>query len=312
MVEPAVGERITWPHTEHLKGRAKLVVANVASVTATSVMLSDGTFIPFDFLVLAPGNGGLVGKPTHTTLAARRAFFVAEAARIGAAKSILIVGGGPVGVELAGEIVTDFPGKKVLLVHSGASLMDSGMAGDSFAGKFSGNITAAARSAGVKVLTNARMTRTADGVFGGTTESGEDVSADLVYDCTGSRPSTAFLQGNIPLSPSGYIKVEKTLQVVGKSNVFALGDAADTGDLKQGYTARDQAALVCANIEAALAKRGLKALKPAPVMIFVSVGRKAGVGLLPMCGGCVVGSGMVAGIKSKGLFIDDTRKDHGV
>jgi NADH dehydrogenase FAD-containing subunit len=37
-----------------------------------------------------------------------------ENARLQAAETVLIIGGGPVGVELAGEIATDFPNKKVL------------------------------------------------------------------------------------------------------------------------------------------------------------------------------------------------------
>jgi NADH dehydrogenase FAD-containing subunit len=37
----------------------------------------------------------------------------AENKKIVAAQSILIIGGGPVGVELAGEIVVDYPDKKV-------------------------------------------------------------------------------------------------------------------------------------------------------------------------------------------------------
>lgn len=39
----------------------------------------------------------------------------AENKKIVAAQSILIIGGGPVGVELAGELVVDFPDKKVCI-----------------------------------------------------------------------------------------------------------------------------------------------------------------------------------------------------
>ncbi len=37
----------------------------------------------------------------------------ADNKKLEAADSVLIIGGGPVGVELAGEIVVDFPTKKV-------------------------------------------------------------------------------------------------------------------------------------------------------------------------------------------------------
>ena len=37
-----------------------------------------------------------------------------ENAKLQAAETVLIIGGGPVGVELAGEVATDFPNKKVI------------------------------------------------------------------------------------------------------------------------------------------------------------------------------------------------------
>ncbi|KAK9114825.1 hypothetical protein Syun_021622 [Stephania yunnanensis] len=43
--------------------------------------------------------------------------------KIKSVDSILIIGGGPTGVELAGEIVTDFPEKKVTVVHRGSRLL---------------------------------------------------------------------------------------------------------------------------------------------------------------------------------------------
>ena len=41
----------------------------------------------------------------------------AENKKLVAANSVLIIGGGPVGVELAGEIAVDFPTKKVMTIH---------------------------------------------------------------------------------------------------------------------------------------------------------------------------------------------------
>ena len=314
-VEPAVGERITWKHEAHLKGRAKLVVGTVTGITSDAVKLSSGASVPYDYLVLAPGNTGSVGKPVHATLAERRAFFVAEAARLKAASSVLIIGGGPVGVELAGEIVTDMPGKKVTLVHSGSALLDSGMAGDAFAGAFANRLTETVKAAGVNVLLGSRVQRNADGTFGTLTDKGADVTADVVYDCTGSKPATAFLKDShaVKLTADGYIVVEKTLRVPQTTNVFALGDAAATGHMKQGYASRPQAALVVANLLACSSKKGLKNLgAPGGPMMLVSFGRKGGLGMLPMCGGCIAGPGMTAGIKSKELFIDHTRSDHGI
>lgn len=85
-----------------------------------ALQLTDGRTVPYDYLVLAPGMGGTTGRPSHPTLAERRAFYFAEAERIGHAKSVLIVGGGPVGSELAGEIITEFPVRRARVLQQPA------------------------------------------------------------------------------------------------------------------------------------------------------------------------------------------------
>lgn len=54
----------------------------------------------------------------------RLVHYEAEYDKIKSANSILIVGGGPTGVELAGELSIDFPEKKVTLVHRGSRLLE--------------------------------------------------------------------------------------------------------------------------------------------------------------------------------------------
>ena len=286
----------------------------MSAVTPIAVQLTSGASVPYDYLVLAPGITGSVGKPMQATqLAERRAFFVAEAARLRSASSVLIIGGGPVGVELAGEIMTEMPGKKITLVHTGSALMDAGLAGDTFAGAFAGRLTDTVKKAGVNVLLGSRVERNADGTFGTKTDKGLDVSADIVYNCTSSKPATAFLKDSaVKLTADGYIAVDKTLLATGTTNIFALGDAAATGHMKQGYASRSQAALVVSNLLASHRKKGLKNLgPPGGPMMMVSFGRSGGLGMLPLCGGCIAGPGFVS-IKSKDLFIEPTRSDHGI
>ena len=196
--------------------------------------------------------------------------------------------------------------------------MDSGMAGAAFAGAFAAKLTAQLRAMGVRVLTGARVARNADGTFAARTEAGAPLAGDLVYDCTGATPNTTFLapaaggDAAIALTAAGFVAVDASLRAVGAPNVFASGDAADTGGLKVGYASRPQADLVVENVLASIAKRPLGTLAQAPLLMFVSTGRRGGVGLLPLCGGCVVGSGCVAGVKSKGLFVDKVRKEFGI
>ena len=317
MVEPSLASRMAWKHADHLKGAAKLLVGTVARVTAEAVELADGTSVPYDYLVLAPGSGGGVGKPTEATLEARIKAFEADAARIKAASAVTIVGGGPTGVELAGEIITQFPGKKVTLVHGGPALLPQ------LVPKAQKLVLSELIRMGCVVLTGEKVPRTASGTLGSKTEQGHDIAADVVFDCTGSKPHTAFCAApgshpGIKLDAGGFITVNKELRAPDAANVFALGDAAATEDAKQGYLAvTNQVPTVVANILAAVSKpKG--AAKEAAVgpkdMMIVTLGRANGVAQFP--GGYVVGgcwmSWLPTMIKSKGLFIDKKRGEHGV
>ena len=41
---------------------------------------------------------------------------------------IVVIGGGPVGLELAGELATDYPNKKVIVMHNREEILDDRMA----------------------------------------------------------------------------------------------------------------------------------------------------------------------------------------
>ena len=41
---------------------------------------------------------------------------------------IVVIGGGPVGLELAGELATDYPNKKITLMHNREQILDDRMA----------------------------------------------------------------------------------------------------------------------------------------------------------------------------------------
>ena len=80
------------------------------------------------------------------------------------------------------------------------------------------------------------------------------------------------------------------------------------------YKAGLHVEIVLKNIPALLLK---KPLVPYPVqgpggeMIFLTLGPKAGTGFLPKLWGIVLGDFVVAGAKSKGLFISNGRKNVG-
>ena len=108
IVEPKFAQRSVVKHSEYLKA-ARHVQSAAESVSGSEVITSSGNRVPYDFLVIATGT--TFSGPT--TKSERIKMFEAEKKKLSAANSVLIIGGGPVGVELAGEIATDFPEKKV-------------------------------------------------------------------------------------------------------------------------------------------------------------------------------------------------------
>lgn len=90
----------------------KVVRGAVASVKGTTVSLADGSDLSGDYLVLACGGGSVAmpnGMPDDATSSAAFKLKLKEKQTvIKEAQRILIVGGGPVGIELAGASRKNF------------------------------------------------------------------------------------------------------------------------------------------------------------------------------------------------------------
>ncbi|XP_024542924.1 apoptosis-inducing factor 2-like [Selaginella moellendorffii] len=305
-VEPSFAERSIVPYSEFLT-QVELVQSAAVSVSSSpaQVSTSTGRKLPYDFLVISTGSHAK-GAPTRRD---RIQEILADHERLKRASSILVVGGGPVGVELAGEIVTDFPEKSVSLVQGGPRLIE--FLGPSASTKALNWLT----SKSVRVLLKERITSSASPpIF--TTESGKQIPADTHFVCTGSRPSSSWLKGTFledSLDGNGRLRVDSALLVSGTRNVFACGDITDLKEIKQGFLAEKHAKVVAANIRKLTndADCGdLRCYCPLErAMGLVSLGRHAGVAQLPF--GTFVG--WIPGlVKSRDLFVGKTRKGLGL
>ncbi|KAH9611423.1 hypothetical protein KSS87_009822 [Heliosperma pusillum] len=229
--------------------------------------------------------------------------------KIKSSKAILIVGGGPTGVELAGEIATQFPDKKITLVNRGSRLL-------SFIGpKASQKSLEWLISKKVEVLLNQTVNLKSSSKDVYETSEGETIVADAYFTCTGKPLSSSWLNDTILkpcLNTDETLAVDTCLRVVGYKNVFAIGDITNVPELKQGYLAMEHATLTAKNIK--LLFRGedeekLGAYKASKPLAFVSLGKKDGVAQINgfTIHGCLVGV-----IKSKDLFVGKTRKSFGL
>lgn len=300
IVEPEHAAKVLVPHASTtLVGIVDGVKLHQGGTAGGSVTLQDGRQLPFDYLLLCTGTTyapliapAPAGKG-QGTIAARKASFKAAHDQLKKASSVLIVGGGSVGVELAAEIAGTFgKEKQVTLVSSSSRVLE----------RLPAEASAAAekwlKDNGVKLLLGDRVenlqeavSATANGsVVTVQTRRGQSLQADLIYSCIGGKPNTGLLAG-LGLESSGWqpgkaIPVEPTLQVRGLPNfVFAAGDCAGSPEEKTALAASLSGALAGLNIKNLAAGKALlrfpqdmcHGLEAVPMVQNVSLHRKDGV-----------------------------------
>ena len=270
-----------------------LITGVTSDGTTGEITLADGEKVAFDYAILGTGSsyGGI--KSTATTLelkSDRLISLTAQKALIEAAESVVVVGGGSVGVEVAAAVSETFPGKKVTLLASGSRLLERF---DDKASEYA--TTWLSGKGGVEIKTGERVVDW--GVNSGEinempavgtvkTASGGEYSG-LIFKCLGVKANTGAFAASLAekLTPQGAIVVNSMLQVEGMSNVFAAGDVAATSEEKTANYA-DYAGLAAANNVRALIYG--KEVAPFPAALFkgqdtlpfasgASLGRKDGV-----------------------------------
>lgn len=303
IVQPSFAERACIFHKEYLK-KCTLVTNNGRTALKTEVVTDRGEHIKFDFLVIATGSQ----CKAPLTRAGRLEEFVKENQKLQNAKSILIVGGGPVGVELAGEVVTDFPSIKVTLVHAGNRLLDFI---DPAASKKALDWL---KSRNVQIILNDKVESFQSSPYH--TVKGLTIQADAYFLCVGKKLGSSWLAKSYfedALDENGRVKVDKNLRLVGHTNVFAVGDVTNLREMKQGYFADLHAHVVVDNIKTLIKDPQNKQLQKYKtqkyIIAIVSLGRDSAICQTPCC----ICSGKIpAAIKCNDLFVTKTRNGLGL
>jgi len=277
-----------------------VVQAEVISISDDSIQVHGRNEpIHFDYLVIATGSSyAFPGKVAAVESSKAINLYDTLREKIEKSHQILIIGGGPVGVELAGEIATDFPGKDITLVHSQTTLIQPNV----FNEKFYIRAQEKLEKLNVKIILNDRIELSnnkdlnyIEGKKTYTTQKSKtNITADLTFICTGTRINNKSLL-NSPfkarINPqTGRIIVNNYLQVDGYENIFAIGDISDK-ESKLAYFAAEQGEYVAKLIPLIQRK------KPYPKEyqihlypgMFLTIGRNGGVGQLPIKSGTLVG-----------------------
>ncbi|AWE48427.1 NAD(P)/FAD-dependent oxidoreductase [Streptomyces nigra] len=273
------------------------------------VVLATGHRVPYDVLVIATGaDYEEPARFTGSTVEEAAASFRGHQRRIAEARSLLVVGGGPSGVELAAELRLANARATVTLAHSGRRLLS----------RFgTGRMGRHARSwlerHDVRVLLDTFVSSAGGAGTGLRDQAGHPLGADVVFWTTGTTPNTLWLRlagrGDW-LDERGHVKVDEHLRVVGRRDVFAIGDVNNVSEAKLSPSAVAQGEATAHNIRAHLdhGKHGNtpRPYKPAPVRVFsVPFGPDAGTTLVPALGRdvLVLGDRATSVLKSRHLAI---------
>ena len=306
LVDPAWLPRIYFPY-DGLLSHGRVIRDRAVVVDPGRVVTASGEEIAADFIVLATGSRYPFPAKTDLVDTAKAHDQVRRVHRaLGKAERVLLLGAGPVGIELAGEIRYVWPDKSIVLLDPAEQVL-----GGPFNPELKAELRRQLAEFRVDVLLGSPLramppTEPGEpGTFTVTTQAGTEVTADIWFRCFGVVPNSGYLGEALASArrSDGFIEVGPTLQVVGQTTVFALGDLS-TADAKMAGFARHQASTVAENINTlAQGRSDLADYRPMGVAIVVPIGPTGGAGQFPGSDD-VVGRETVAEVKGRNLMVD--------
>ena len=255
--DEAWARTIFMPYTR-LLSRGKVLRGTVSRVDGHTISIYGHDPIEADYIVLATGSAyPFPGKFTSPTTAVAQARLDQLRADLGEAERVLLVGGGSVGIEFAGELRAAFPELAITIVEKGEHVL----ATPGYTDGLREEVERQLDQLGVEVVAGSELAYLPTpavgelGRFTVQTKDGVEVSADMWFRCYGTSPNTGYLEGGSladVVNPDGTVRVEPTMQVAGHGHVYAIGDITDVRESKRADAARQQAGVVVSNLTAAL------------------------------------------------------------
>lgn len=293
---------------ETLLTRGRVIRDRAVSVDPGGVTLASGARVAADYLVLATGSGyAYPAKPMSDSVTAAQDDLRRTHKELRRADRVLILGAGPVGLELAGEIREVWPEKQLTLVDPSEELLPG----------FQPEVVEELRSqldalrielrlgGGLVAPPSTEPGRA--GTFSVTTTGGAAITADIWFRAYGTHTNSGYLaDGRLTTRhPNGQVPVTELLNVRGHTHVYAVGDLTDVAEDKRAGYAMQHAEVVAKNITAQLnGEQPSATYQPLPYpMILLPLGPRGGVGQLPSPDGPLLASAeTVAEYKGADLF----------
>ncbi len=269
IVNTSQRRKIQILHSHYLH-KTSLIHGEVTSFTSQEVILKNKK-ISFDYLFVCTGSGYHSPIKGSNIVLPNRARDLRKAhAQLEDAKTVLIVGGGLVGVELAAEIAGSYFEKKIVFVHAGKTLLERN---PERVQKYAFDYL---KKRGVRILLGEFVFSKGKEFV---TKNGKKINTDICFFCTGISPNTSLFQKNFfkALNLEKFVHVKETLQLVNYPHIFVVGDLNDIPEEKTAQGAEKQARVAAYNVFALESGKELHSYFPTPKVMVISLGKWNGI-----------------------------------
>ncbi|XP_006823634.1 ferroptosis suppressor protein 1-like [Saccoglossus kowalevskii] len=275
---------------------------NGEEIIYTHLVISTGTSVPF------PGK-----LPLDVDMSEGKEIYAKLVQEIEKSNNIVIIGGGAVGVEMATEIAEDHPKKQVTVIHSKQVLVS-----DAFSNKFHKETRRQLDALGVKLILGEKVENMDDlpdhfmeEKFKVTTNKGNEIEANLIIKCTGTKVNTSAYAESLggSMDEIGQLKVNDFFEVEGQNQIFAIGDCCNTNETKMAFRAGFHADLIVQNFIQESKGNKKHPYKPKGPIMILSLGRNGGVFQINSFN---FGSFAARKLKSKDMMVNKYYKDLGL
>jgi apoptosis-inducing factor 2 len=302
--------RLFLPYSRML-ARGRVMRDRAVRVDAGSVTLGSGEQIEADYIILATGSRyPFPAKPDLDEAPAARARLHAAYRALASARHALLLGAGPVGLELAGEIKAAWPDKPVTIVDPARDILSG-----AYPDEFRAELRSQLGTLGVTLILGAPLTTdpvpgpAVAQAFTATTANGTAITADIWFRCYGAEPVTGYLADGLrdARQADGRLQVTGQLRLPGHPTVFAIGDITAIPEGKRAQAALAHAQVAAANIASLISgSPDLASYSPQQPGISVPLGPAGGASYAPHAG--IVGAERTAQIKGADLMIPAFRQ----
>ncbi len=242
----------------------KLVLTSGEEILYDVVSFNIGSGIPREGVTIQSDTQVYTVKPIEQLLKAQLALLE----RFGEKTfEVLVVGGGPAGVEISGNIwrlATENKGSVNLTLLAGRRLMSN------FPDKVRTLVLTSFQRRGMRVVEGSRLTEIQEGRA--LLTDGQEISFDFLFLALGVKPPSLFRDSGVPTGADGGLLVNEFLQSVAHPEIFGGGDCISFQPQpldKVGVYAVRQNPVLLANLLAALEGRPLRPFQPGGAYLLI-------------------------------------------